>query len=414
MTSKATTTTPPALPYRPDPHQQQQQQVQIRYDQPHRYSFTSTAADISNPPTNSFTPSHHQPPSLNTPPAPPNSSIPPNTTPFQPSSTPSPDNPPSGSWFSQPLHPSLYPLAGILYFFTQPKLWKEVICRLLLMILLNVAVTLFLFIYAFPRQAWLLEGWFRGGWTWAAWVVAFFLVIFELALAVVLFASLLLPLTFDTLFASVLRLKNQSHLFTSHPLTHSHRRLPFVLAHQKLASKMVQILDTAVQFLTLPLHFFPFVGTAAYITLNGFLSGFSSHWYYFALKKLTFEEAWKYARRRKAGYAAFGASATVLGGVPVLNALFVFTNVVGAALWAADLESGGRGPVKVEEEGVRGVETLTASGSTEALLEGGLGQGHQGGSGEVNGSSSQPQLVQLPQLGQEHGQKQKKKKWLSA
>ena len=39
-------------------------------------------------------------------------------------------------------------------------------------------------------------------------------------------------------------------------------------------------------------------------------------------------------------YSSFGVAAVLLELVPVASILFAFTNTVGAALWAADMEKG--------------------------------------------------------------------------
>ncbi|KAJ3331406.1 hypothetical protein HDU76_003296 [Blyttiomyces sp. JEL0837] len=43
-------------------------------------------------------------------------------------------------------------------------------------------------------------------------------------------------------------------------------------------------------------------------------------------------------------YSVFGMVATGLESIPVFNCFFLFSNIVGAALWAADLEESGLGP----------------------------------------------------------------------
>ncbi|KAG0176261.1 hypothetical protein DFQ29_006338 [Apophysomyces sp. BC1021] len=50
----------------------------------------------------------------------------------------------------------------------------------------------------------------------------------------------------------------------------------------------------------------------------------------------TVSESRQYAWRKRASYSSFGAVAVALELVPFFNLLFMWTNVVGAALWAAD------------------------------------------------------------------------------
>ncbi|KAK6414378.1 hypothetical protein LTR95_017744 [Oleoguttula sp. CCFEE 5521] len=45
--------------------------------------------------------------------------------------------------------------------------------------------------------------------------------------------------------------------------------------------------------------------------------------------------------KRKAAYASFGIVAVLLEMIPIAGIFFAYTNTVGAALWAADLEQKG-------------------------------------------------------------------------
>ena len=47
---------------------------------------------------------------------------------------------------------------------------------------------------------------------------------------------------------------------------------------------------------------------------------------------------------------SFGVAAFVLEMIPFVNLLFVFTNTVGAALWAADLEKNATTAPKLREQ----------------------------------------------------------------
>jgi uncharacterized protein involved in cysteine biosynthesis len=99
------------------------------------------------------------------------------------------------------------------------------------------------------------------------------------------------------------------------------------------------------------LNIIPVLGSAAYITVNGYWTGFGAHWYYFELKGLDFKEGLRFVQRNRSGYVGFGVVSTALESIPLLNSIFVFSNLVGAALWACDLEESGLGPVKEVEAG---------------------------------------------------------------
>jgi len=87
----------------------------------------------------------------------------------------------------------------------------------------------------------------------------------------------------------------------------------------------------------LPLHVVPVAGTFVYCYLNGWVMTFSKRIHYdVELRKFTVNQSRKYAWKHKGEFCEFGAVAVFLEMTPVLNLLFFWTNVVGAALWVAD------------------------------------------------------------------------------
>jgi len=92
-------------------------------------------------------------------------------------------------------------------------------------------------------------------------------------------------------------------------------------------------------FLYLPLNFIPVVGTVLFVLIQGKTRGNSVHTRYFQLKNWNASRKDQWLKDNMAPYAAFGTVATLLELVPVASIFFSFTNTVGAALWAADIES---------------------------------------------------------------------------
>lgn len=126
----------------------------------------------------------------------------------------------------------------------------------------------------------------------------------------------------------------------------------------KLASKpFAKFAPSAIirYFMYLPLNFIPIVGTVMFVILQGRKFGPTAHARYFQLKQMNKKEKDQFVERRKAAYArfvtsrpsdpqiltlnSFGIPAVLLEMVPIAGILFSFTNTVGAALWAADMES---------------------------------------------------------------------------
>ena len=107
--------------------------------------------------------------------------------------------------------------------------------------------------------------------------------------------------------------------------------------------------------LYLPLNFIPVVGTIMFVILQGRKNGPAAHARYFQLKEWNSSQRTKHVDDNKAAYTrqvkfriaedlanhtSFGVAATILEMIPIASILFSFTNTVGAALWASDMEKG--------------------------------------------------------------------------
>lgn len=88
----------------------------------------------------------------------------------------------------------------------------------------------------------------------------------------------------------------------------------------------------------LPLNFIPVVGTIMFLLIQGRGRGKTVHGRYFQLKEWSQSQQQDWLSRHTGPYTTFGTIATLLEMIPVLSMFFTFTNTVGAALWAADLE----------------------------------------------------------------------------
>ena len=106
-------------------------------------------------------------------------------------------------------------------------------------------------------------------------------------------------------------------------------------------------------FMYLPLNFIPLVGTVLFVLVQGKRSGPNAHARYFQLKGMNKERKEKYIEERRGAYTSFGTVATLLEMVPIAGIFFAFTNVTGAALWAADLESQGTTAPQLKEQAKR-------------------------------------------------------------
>ncbi|KAF2674980.1 hypothetical protein BT63DRAFT_381689 [Microthyrium microscopicum] len=98
----------------------------------------------------------------------------------------------------------------------------------------------------------------------------------------------------------------------------------------------------------LPLNMIPVVGTVLFIVLQARRFGPNAHARYFQLKGWSNAQREDYIEKKRAAYTAFGAPAVLLEMIPFIGVGFAFTNTVGAALWAADMEDGMSAPETAE------------------------------------------------------------------
>lgn len=242
----------------------------------------------------------------------------------------------------------LYPLKGIAYYASHRSLWRPLISRLLPTLTLSVGVIVFMFIFAYLPQA-------------------AFLALFNGPLAV--FNAILLTLSEASTIITVLS-KNfliDEALLDTFDGTLVSRNMTSTVSEGrqikpgsdpmaklgKIAKKPFEKFTPAAiirYFMYLPLNFIPVVGTALFITMQGKRVGAAAHDRYFQLKKMSnsAKEAW--VHEHQAAYTSFGVVAVLLELVPVASIFFAFTNSVGAALWAADMESSQTTAPKLREQ----------------------------------------------------------------
>ncbi|KAG0369437.1 hypothetical protein BGZ54_009943 [Gamsiella multidivaricata] len=91
-------------------------------------------------------------------------------------------------------------------------------------------------------------------------------------------------------------------------------------------------------FVTLPLNFFPIAGPITFCYINGKARAPDIHRRYFDMKDMTVDERKEWVRKRQVDYTTFAFVSQGLELVPIFGIFFGFTNTIGAALWAADME----------------------------------------------------------------------------
>ncbi|KAI2781391.1 hypothetical protein F4815DRAFT_467507 [Daldinia loculata] len=230
----------------------------------------------------------------------------------------------------------LYPFRGIIYFITHRSLWKPFYSRILPTLGLTAGVTASMFFFTYLPQLAILV--FVNG---PLAVFTTVLLILNESSTIVNIISrnfLLQDALLDT-FDGTLVAKDAIGIVSEGRQLKSGQdpigRLGKILKNpfSKFTPK------TLIRYVMyLPLNFIPVVGTIIFIILQGRTRGSSVHGRYFQLKGWAPSQQRDWLERHSAPYATFGTIATVLEMIPIVSIFFAFTNTVGAALWAADIE----------------------------------------------------------------------------
>ncbi|KAF9200787.1 hypothetical protein BGZ59_003092 [Podila verticillata] len=226
--------------------------------------------------------------------------------------------------------PSSYPVQGIMFMMGHPQLITNLICPIIWTILWAIAATIFGFAYLLHKQAnALISVNCPAG---VAWFVSVLFVLLEIALLVLVFYLIILPIYQDALFDRVLKLRGLRHVLDKREGNDVIKCLRGV--HGGLLIVFIQIL---VLIVTLPLNLIPILGQILYAMINGWLLTFGVRFHYdVEICNKTVSQSRKEAWQRRSEFSGFGSVAVGLEMIPLANLLFMWTNIVGAALWVAD------------------------------------------------------------------------------
>ncbi|KAI9753455.1 MAG: hypothetical protein M4579_005139 [Chaenotheca gracillima] len=233
----------------------------------------------------------------------------------------------------------LYPIKGIAYFVAHRSLWKPLLSKLAPTVTLAVGVTTFMFVFAYVPQAAILSV-VNGPF---AIISSILLTLSESStLATVLSKSFLLEDALVDTFDGTLVTRNETGVVSEGRQIKSGTGDPIGKLGKLIKKPFERFTPKAIirYFIYLPFNFIPVVGTVIFIILQGRNTGPMAHARYFQLKEWSNSQKKEWIHERKAAYTSFGIVAVLLELIPVASIFFSFTNTVGAALWAADLEKG--------------------------------------------------------------------------
>eukprot|EP00026_Physarum_polycephalum_P014667 Phypoly_transcript_15210.p1 GENE.Phypoly_transcript_15210~~Phypoly_transcript_15210.p1 ORF type:complete len:279 (+),score=47.24 Phypoly_transcript_15210:48-884(+) len=269
---------------------------------------------------------------------------------------------------------SRYVLKGMSLFVLSPPLWRIVIWPLVLAVVFGLIATILLFSLAYAPQARLLIDKLPVP-DWASYIIAVVIVGVEIAVVVGILMGVVNSYFEEKLFDQVLAMSNKVITVQPHP-----KRGNFPA---KVIFFLVKFL---VNLITIPLNVVPVVGNFGYCAVNGFMHGWALHMRYFEMKGFTFREQFAHVKARFYEYSLFGGMAIFCASVPLVGFFMSFSNVVGATLWALDLE--------LQEEHAREGEALEERERGVIEMEGEGGGAVVGGE-VIDEGSGKEQLVQF-------------------
>jgi len=233
----------------------------------------------------------------------------------------------------------LYPIKGVLYFLSHRSLWKPLLSKLAPTMTLSVGVIAFMFIFTYLPQLAVLV--FVNG-PLAAFTTILLTLSESSTLITLLSRTFLIQDALVDTFDGVMVARNQTAVLAEgRQLKAGNFNDPIAKLGKLVKSPFEKFTPKALirYVMYLPLNFIPVVGTVIFVLLQGRSRGNSVHTRYFQLKEWSNSQKEAWLKENAAPYTAFGTVATLLELIPFASILFSFTNTVGAALWAADIEA---------------------------------------------------------------------------
>ncbi|KAL2014169.1 hypothetical protein VTN00DRAFT_1694 [Thermoascus crustaceus] len=240
----------------------------------------------------------------------------------------------------------LYPVKGLIYFLSHRNLWAPLKAQLGPTLSVGVGVTSAMFFFTYIPQAAVLT--ITSGPLIAPFSAALLVLSESSTITTTIARSFLLhdALT-DTFDGTLVAQGHEALVADGRQIKPAHEtgdgedpieRLGTMLKRPLARFSMKEILR---EMLYLPLNFVPVVGTVLYVVVQGKRIGPVVHERYFQLKGWGRRRREEWVERNRAAYTSFGITAFIFEMVPFASLAFSFTNTIGAALWAADIERKG-------------------------------------------------------------------------
>ncbi|KAF9582742.1 hypothetical protein BGW38_010822 [Lunasporangiospora selenospora] len=176
---------------------------------------------------------------------------------------------------------------------------------------------------------------------------------------ILLFYLIILPIYQDGLFDRVLKLRGLRHVLdksSGNDMAKCCRGVHFGL--------LLVFLQIVVLIVTLPLNLIPILGQILYAGINGWLLTFGIRFHYDSdIRNIPVGQSRREAWKRRSEFVGFGSMAVMLEMIPIANLFFMWTNIVGCALWVADeIEKQEQAPRPISQGGSTGPRSTSGSG----------------------------------------------------
>ncbi|KAJ5485632.1 hypothetical protein N7539_005620 [Penicillium diatomitis] len=233
----------------------------------------------------------------------------------------------------------LYPIKGIVYFATHKDLWGPFMSRIGRTLGLGMGVTSFMFFFTYVPQMAIMA--FTSG-PLAAISAALVVLTESATITNFLSRSLLVEGALVDTFDGTLMARGQDTLVSQgRQIKPRSGGADAVARLGKVISRpLARFTPQAIfrSLIYLPLNLIPVVGTLLYIAFQGKRVGPTLHARYFELKGWNARQREEWVAKHHGAYTGLGMAAFALEMIPFASIAFSYTNTVGAALWAADME----------------------------------------------------------------------------
>ncbi|RCK66356.1 Outer spore wall protein RRT8 [Candida viswanathii] len=232
----------------------------------------------------------------------------------------------------------IYPFKGLIYFFMHPAIWPFYITILIPQLTLTLIIYSVMFATFFPPQAVIYTLLMGPLGVIGAW---YNLILQASTLSIFIVIISLMPHIQRVAYDAVLVRECSEDVVLMGKLRR-YKKLPIrvrVSEYLKAMSDLSIFPFLLIKLLVFGLiYFIPFVGPIIVLLFQSSRRGVKAHGRYFKLRGFLRSDIREIHKLNRPAYMGYGIVALWLELFPFANMFFMFTNTLGAALWAVDIE----------------------------------------------------------------------------